>query len=62
MRDITLTLYELSGKQTGVSKYYRTAAGESTFILTAGMLENGMYILSVTGKDWTVNKLINIVR
>jgi len=55
-------LYELSGKQAGVKKDFRTAAEESTTTMPAGMLENGMYILSVTGKDWTVNKLINIIR
>ena len=60
--DVTLRLYELSGKQAGVKKDFRKAAEESTTTMPVGMLENGMYILSVTGKDWTVNKLINIIR
>jgi hypothetical protein len=60
--DITLTLYELSGKQAGVMKDFKTEAEESTITMPAGKLENGMYILSVTGNDWTVYKLINIIR
>ncbi|MCK5465823.1 MAG: hypothetical protein KAI95_22495, partial [Bacteroidales bacterium] len=36
--DITLTLYELSGKQAGVKKDFRTAAEESTTTMPAGML------------------------
>lgn len=60
--DITLTLYELSGKQAGVKKYFKTAAEESTFTLPAGMLENGIYILSVTGNDRTGYELIIITR
>ena len=60
--DITLTLYELSGKLAGVKKDFKTAGEESTITMPAGMLENGMYILSVTGNDWTVFKLINIIR
>jgi len=62
LRGITLTLYELSGKLASVKKDFKTTAAESTITMPAGMLENGMYILSVTGKDWTVNKLINIIR
>jgi hypothetical protein len=60
--DITLTLYELSGKQAGVKKYFNTAAQESTFTLPAGMLENGIYILSVTGNNCTGYELIIITR
>jgi hypothetical protein len=60
--DITLTLYELSGKLAGVKKDFKTAAEESTITMPAGMLENGLYILSVTGNDWTNYKLINIIR
>jgi hypothetical protein len=60
--DIKCSLYELSGKQTGLSKYHRTAAGESTFAMPAGMLDNGMYILSITGDNWTEHRLISVIR
>ena len=60
--NITLILYKLSGKQAGMKKYFKTAAEESTFTLPAVMLENGMYILSVTGNDWTGYELIIITR
>ncbi|MCK4749025.1 MAG: T9SS type A sorting domain-containing protein [Bacteroidales bacterium] len=60
--DISLTLFELSGEQAGERKYFNTAAGESTFTLPVEMQKNGMYILSVAGKDWTGYELINIIR
>ncbi|MCK5134937.1 MAG: T9SS type A sorting domain-containing protein [Bacteroidales bacterium] len=60
--DISLTLFELSGKQAGDRQYFNTAAGESTIKLPVGMLENGMYILSVTGEDWRGYELINVIR
>jgi hypothetical protein len=60
--DITITLFDLSGKQAGVKRYLRTAAEISTCTLPAAMLENGTYILSVAGKDWTGYELIIIIR
>ena len=60
--DISLTLFEISGKQAGKKRYFKTTAGESTITLPVGLLENGMYILSVTGNDRSGHELINIIR
>ena len=60
--DLTMTVYELSGKKTGLNKYIRAEAGVSSYILPVEVLENGMYILSITGKDWSGYEPIVIIR
>jgi hypothetical protein len=60
--DLTMTVYELSGKKTGLNKYIRAKAGVSSYILPVEVLENGMYILSITGKDWSGYEPIVIIR
>lgn len=51
--DITFKLFDISGKQAGEWMHYHVATGESLYQLPVDRLASGIYILSITGKDWS---------
>jgi hypothetical protein len=59
---ISFSLLDLSGKQVLESVYLNNVMGSSTFNLPLGALKNGIYLLSITGKDWTAVELIMVLR
>jgi hypothetical protein len=59
---ISFSLFDLSGKQTLESIYFNAVAGSSTLTLPLGALGNGIYLLSITGEDWTGVELITVIR
>lgn len=60
--DIAFSIFDLSGKQALETKYYNTATGDSTFTLPVETLENGIYLLSISGENWTAMELIIVLR
>ncbi len=60
--DVSLALFDLSGKQTGERMRVHAEAGDSDFKLPVGTLENGVYLLSITGEDWSEKEMIIILR
>ena len=59
---ISVSLFDLSGKQALESISWNAVAGSSSFSLPLGALKNGIYLLSITGKDWTGVELITVLR
>ena len=59
---ISFSLSDLSGKQVLESKFFNGETGRSTFRLPIEALKNGIYLLSVTGEDWTAVELIMVLR
>jgi len=60
--DVAITLFDLSGKQVGESLRIHAETGNSEFAFPVGTMENGAYLLSVTGEDWSEKKVIIILR
>ena len=60
--DVLFTLFGLSGKQMGKGMRIHAEAGDSEFRLPVGTLENGVYLLSVTGENWSEKEMIIILR
>ena len=58
----SLALYDITGKQVVLKREFSPKTGESEFIIPVGMLENGIYLLSVTHNGITENELIVISR
>ena len=59
---ISFSLLDLSGKQVLESKFFDAVTGNSTFSVPLGVLKNGIYLLSITGKNWTAVELIMVLR
>jgi hypothetical protein len=59
---ISFSLFDLSGKQVLESKFFDAVTGRSTFSVPLGVLKNGIYLLSITGKNWTAVELIMVLR
>jgi hypothetical protein len=60
--DLSCTLFDLSGKQAGKPLRIRAESGESTFSFPLGRLQDGVYLLSIAGKDWSENRMIVLQR
>jgi hypothetical protein len=59
---ISFSLLDLSGKQVMESVYLNNVMGSSTFNLPLGALENGIYMLSISGEEWKAVELIMVLR
>lgn len=57
-----IALYDLSGKELIKSKYKPLSSGATHVSLYAGMLENGIYILSVKAAELTKKEMVLILR
>jgi hypothetical protein len=59
---ISLALFDITGKQVALKGGLSSIAGVSEFTIPVGMLENGIYLLSITHNDKIENELIIISR
>ncbi|MFH0758902.1 MAG: LamG-like jellyroll fold domain-containing protein [Bacteroidota bacterium] len=59
---ISLELYDITGKQTALKCGFSSSIGESAFTIPVGMLGNGIYLLSVTYNDIMEKELVIISR
>ncbi len=57
---ISLALYDITGKQLVLKREFSSKTAETEFTIPVGMLENGIYLLSVTLNEITENELIVI--
>jgi phage-related protein len=60
--DITVTLYDLSGKQITTKISYPLLIGESEFTIPVEKIKNGIYLLSITHINKTEKELFIISR
>jgi hypothetical protein len=59
---ISFKLFDVSGKQAGEWRYFHVATDESSYPLPVDRLKNGIYILSITGKEWSAFERIIVLR
>ncbi len=60
--DITITLYDLSGRQIITTIIHHLLAGDSEFTVAIGKMKEGIYLLSITYIDKTEKELFIISR
>ena len=60
--DITVALYDLSGRQITSKMKYSLLTGESEFTIPVANINNGIYLLSITHSDKTEKVLFIIAR